>query len=55
MKIPIGWVAINKVTKEVRTGSAYSAGGKIYKSLPMAKAAVKNSSIYEFKEVFYEV
>lgn len=58
MKVDIGWVAVNKITNKVRTGYAYTAGGKIYKTLPIAKAAVSKSNDinnFEFFEAFIEV
>lgn len=57
-KLLIGWVAVNKATKKIRTGCAYTAGGKIYKTLPMAKAGVSKSNDinnFDFFEAFIEV
>lgn len=58
MRMNIGWVAVNKITNKVRTGCAYTAGGKIYKTLPMAKSAVSKSNDinnFDFFEAFIEV
>ena len=58
MKVVIGWVAVNKMTNKVRTGCVYTAGCKVYKSLPMAKAAVSKSNNlndFDFFEAFIEV
>ena len=56
-RIEIGTVAINELG-EPYTGGKYSAGAKVYKSEPLAKAALKHShdiTKFKFLPAFIEI